>query len=269
MVSNRWFFVSLLLVFVLALTACNGDDDSSAETDDSQIRRFNWDTSADTILFRLDEIPYEETEARIANRIPLCTIWGDGRLVWVNHLEDETEILEARLTDTQIRDFVEDVIGFGFYGWEDDIIPPDQPNLELRSMSLNLYDNARTVERYSSWPNDGFDRLYDQCSTLSEARALFLPSGGFVRAYVVEKPDSSIPTMEWGRGAPFKMADVAANDTPVWLEEPYYLTELWRHLRRIGQVYVSELGVYYDVALEVPGISRNAPPTEVATTPEG
>ncbi len=266
MLSNRRFVLGLMLVVLMILAACNGDDQSSDEnSSNEQIRRFNWDKSADIILFRMDEIPQEESEAQIANRIPLCTIWGDGRLVWVNHLRDENEILEARLSDEEIRDFVEDVIGYGFYSWEEDLVPPDQRNIERRIITLNLYDNARTVERYQAWPNQSFDRIFEQCSSLSAPAHISL-EGGFVRAYPVEDPIPSVRSMEWGRGAPFRMADVAASGSPVWLDEPYYLEELWTALRQIGPMYVTELGDYYEVVLEVPGISRNAPPTEVVPT---
>lgn len=258
------FFRKRLLVLgillIALLVACSGDDDNpdNSSNEDTSLRSFDWDHSPDAILLRFDQIPEGETEAYVTNSVPLCTIWGDGHLVWVNFVGSDAEVLEARLTDDQIRDFVEDIIGFGFYSWEDDVIPPLADNVALQSLVLNLFDNPKTVERYGDWPNNSFEQLITQCRGLSSTPALVVPNGGWVRAYPIEF-DSQAIWQEWPRNAPVKMVDVAASDTPTWVEGAW-AAELWGYTRTISLVQVTEMGDAFEISMQVPGISRTAPP---------
>lgn len=256
----------ILISLILILAACSGDDNNQGNNseDGESPRLYDWDHSADYIVFRMDQIPSVETEAYITNSIPICTIWGDGRLVWVNYVSSTAEVLEARLTTEQIRGFIEEVIRFGFYGWEEDIVPPIAENPTLQTITLNLFAEERTVERYGDWPVNAFDRIAEICSNLSSERALFVPTGGWARAYPIEF-DNQLPSQEWPRHAPFRMVDLAASDTPIWVEGAW-AAELWNYTREISLVQVTELGNAFEVSLEVPEISRSSPPPPVVVT---
>jgi hypothetical protein len=261
----------LVVLLMVGLAACgNGDDDGQGNDDNpndgpSDLGLFEWDRSPETIIFRVDDQINTETPADTANDIPMCTLWGDGRLVWVNVLSGNTEVLEARLNDDQIRGFIETVIRTGFYDWEDNIIPPDSDIHVLESITLNLYESSRTVQSYFGWPADGFEALREGCANLSEARALVVPTGGWMGAYEVEI-ESNAKVIPWPRSAPFSLAEIAASRTPRWIETPW-AEFIWSNVTREGgNVQVREADKAYAVSLQVPGISRDAPPAPASET---
>ncbi|NDJ85960.1 MAG: hypothetical protein GYB66_08750 [Chloroflexi bacterium] len=249
------------IITLLTVAACNGDDNANNDngSDEGQPRLYDWDRSADAILIRIDEVPLSEREAYRINTIPLCSIWGNGRIIWSNNVIDTNEILEGRLSDETIRGFIEDLIGYGFYSWEEDIIPPVDEDLTLQSITVNLYSDPRTVERYGNWPGQSFDEIVTLCHNLAEERAQFVPlSGGWVSAYPIEF-DTAYKSQEWPRNAPFTMAELAASETPFWVEGAW-AAELWQYTREVSIMQVTERGEAYEVAMQVPGISRSSPP---------
>ncbi len=256
-------FVSLLLISLLLLAACGKDDnknkDDGNSSNNDNLGLFEWDRSPDTIILRMDDQANFEPQAYFDNDVPLCTLWGDGRLVWVNLLSGRSEVLEARLTDDQIRSLIETIIRTGFYDWQNDIVPPSTDNPVLESLTLNLYDSSRTVERYSPWPANGFSTLRQTCADLMETRALVQPTGGWMKAYEVES-DANAKIIPWPRTAPFTLEELASSGTPRWIETPW-AEFVWTNItRELGTVQVREGGKSYLVSLQVPGISRDAPP---------
>ena len=260
---KRLIFICVLsLLSIVVLTACSNDGDTE-KVDDNQINRLDWDRSADSILLRIDEIATSESQAYIINTIPPCTVWGDGRLVRLNYLGDTSQVLEARLSDEQIRELVENMIGLGFYSWEDDIIPLDTEDPTLQSISLNLFDNPKTVERYDNWPNNGFDQILGLCAGSSATTALVIPDGGWVTAYILDNFDNEGPLLDWPRSAPFTLAELASSDEPRWVDGDF-AQSLWLDvIRETGIVQLLENGVAYELAMEVPSISRTSQPAPV------
>ncbi|MCB9438063.1 MAG: hypothetical protein H6673_13885 [Anaerolineales bacterium] len=252
-----------LLLVLLLITACSGDDKNTDNAADSNLRRFDWDRSATSILFQIDEVTTTNTEAMIKNTIPQCTIWGDGRLVWTNYVEASNEVLESRLNDEQIRSFVEFVIGNGFYSWEDSIVPPADFEPVRQTMTLNLYGEQRTVERYGDWDENRYQTVLDRCRTLADARALVVAQGGWIRAYPVERDDSTIQS-PWQRNAPIDLAELADQGTATWVDG-YWAATIWELTRSIQPVQFLERGNAYLISIEVPGISRAAPPAPQST----
>lgn len=266
---NHWRFIKRLLficsmglLLLVGLVACSNDSDPE-NVDDGQINRLEWDRSDNSILVRVDEIATYESEAFKINAIPLCTVWGDGRLVVLNYVGDTSEVLEARLSDEQIRELVEKMIGFGFYSWEDDIIPAGVDDATLRSITLNLFDNSKTVERYDDWPNNGFDQILSLCQGISPSRATFVPAGGWVNAYVLDEYDDEGRSVDWPRNAPFTMAELVGSDEPRWVDGAW-AQEIWTFTREAGTIQILESGVAYEFSMEVPDISRTSQPAPVS-----
>lgn len=246
------------LLVLLVLTACSGSKNSTDNNAQSNLRRFDWDRSATSILFQIDEVATTSPEAMIKNTIPPCTIWGDGRLVWTNYVDGTNEVLESRLSDEQIRSFVEYIIGNGFYSWEDSIVPPADFDPIRQTMTLNLYGEQHTVERYGDWEGNRYPVILQRCGQLAEARALVVAQGGWIRAYEVEPSTSAIQT-PWQRSAPVELATLVAEGTAVWVEG-YWAADIWDITRSVRIVHFLERGKSYLVSIEVPGISRAAPP---------
>lgn len=247
----------LLALAVLLLAAC-GDD--AKDGDGSQLGLFDWDRAPETIVVRLDNRPTEESPAFLLNSIPPCTLWGDGRVVWSTLTEHGAEdILEARVTDDAvIRAFLEDIIARGFYDWEDELIPPGEDNPVIESITVSLYDEVRTVRRYSSWPQNSYNHILERCGQLSSTPVRVLPAAGWVSAYEIAR-DPSAPAWLWPPDAPFTLRDLAASQEERWLEHRL-ASEIWLSAReRRGDTQIIErTGEAYQVAIVVPGYSRDA-----------
>jgi hypothetical protein len=257
-------FIALWILAFL-LIACDSDTGGGAS---NQSRLFDWDDSADFILFRMDAIDTEISdyaELQLANTIPDCTIYGSGRSVMTSESDGENEVLEARLTEDRIRAFLEDVIGMGYYSWEDDLLQ-EGSDTTLRSISLNLYAEARTIERYGEWPVDAYERLADMCRNLSTRRALVAPlQGGWLR--VVPAPDAEfgLGAQQWPRTAPFSLQDVAISGSPLWVDDRDWAQYLWEVALESELVPIYERDRAYYISFQIPGISRSAPPLPLET----
>lgn len=253
----------ILLLMTVALVACGGgnsNNDTNPE-DDTQRRLFDWERNSDYVLFRIDVIDEAQPESVITNTIPPCTIYGDGRLIFSVVTEGGLQVLEARLSEAEIRAFVETVIGRGFYSWEDDVFSNADLN-RIESISLNLYAELRTVERYGDWPLEAYQTLISDCQNLSERRAVFQPlNGGWLRAIPIDTYDRQAEFIEWPNRIPFTLGEVAASGSPQWVSDPTIATFLWNSTalteRAIPIVIRDEV---YLITFQVPGVSRTSPP---------
>ena len=259
-------FLWLLVVLALLLTACAGDDDNDSTTDEpaGQLGLFDWRRDADSIVVRVDSQLGADDPALMLNNIPPCTLWGDGRLVWTTFNEyGEEVVLEARLDDTQVRQFLEDIIARGFYDWEDELLPPTSFDLVLESITVSLYDEVSTVRRYSNWPQNGYATILETCRTLSATPVMVRPESGWISAYEVPF-DNEAPNWTWPPSAPFTLKELAESGEARWLEGSL-ATQSWQAAREgYGDMQTQERGgTAYHIAIVVPGYSRDAlPPPE-------
>lgn len=253
--------VQLLFCLFLAVivSACNGNSDGdSSNNPQEDLERLTWDTSPETIIFRIDNITPTDSPARITNEIPLCTLWGDGRMVVVDNTVSPEQALQTRLDDEAITAFIREVINVGFYSWENDLLEPASLNPAKESITLNLYNEPRTIERYSAWPVDGFERLWSLCREVAGLVPL-VPVGGWLTATEVPR-DTALPAANWITGAPFTLAELAQQTTPRWVESPLIDEFIWQLLRSTSNVQLLEADKAYEVALQVPGVSRDSLP---------
>jgi len=257
--------VALVLASTLLVSACSDATSNGSPT--ASAPPIGWDTSPNSILFRLDRTLNGETTVNAHNRLPLCTLFGNGHLVWVNPTPPNGEqALEAQLDISTVESLLDFLIKqqqfFSIPDYAANELPPNG-QYTMESISLNLNSTARTVRSYAHWPGDEFQTLLDKCGHLSEQPVLYVPTGAWLEVYSVGGPDAD-PQILWTGAAPFHLADVAAAGKPVWLTGDL-LGTLWRVIHRsLGAVQWIENNKAYQVALEVPDISRDAP---VAPTP--
>ncbi len=261
--------ILLILIVGLALAACG--DESPAENDNADsggdLGLFDWERNAATIVARLDSLPDQESAALITNSIPPCTLWGDGRVVWTTRDDSGAEaVLEARIDEVTMRGFLEDIINRGFYDWEDEMIPPSTVDPVIESITISLYDEVRTVRRYSNWPQNSFARILANCQTLSDQPVLVQPTAGWISAYPIPR-DTMAPSWPWPANAPFALQELTENGESRWLEGSL-ATEVWLSAREDrGDIQVIERNdAAYQVAIAVPGYSRDAalPPEDTS-----
>lgn len=222
-----------------------------------------WDKTPGTIVVRLDRLVDKEPDYQRLNRIPPCTLYGDGRLVWVNNVPPSgEEVLEAYLDDVAVRGFIEFIIREKrFYDVPDyaaQELPPTE-TAAMDSITLNLTGQQRTIRSYRPWPENMYFSILETCGRLSNTPAQFLPVWAWASAYSVPSA-AAASRIGWPPTGQFKMAELAASGDRVWISGPT-LRQLWNIQRAsFGTVLWIEGDKTYQVALQVPGVSRDAPP---------
>lgn len=262
--KSVWFILICILSALLA--ACGGDDSGDATSEgNQQLGPLDWNRDPNNIILRVDQRLNEGPPAQLLSEIPLCTLWGDGRIVWVNRVTDggsslRTEILQSRLTDDAIRSLIENVVFTGFYDWESNFLIPDFDNPLIQSISLNLFAEERTVSRYTDWPVDGFERIRQACAQASTTPITYLPEGLWVSAYEIIY-DTNYSYWRWyEEAAGFQLSEVSNGQAPRWITGDLAKQVFTNTLLSSNTSYVLEGDIAYSLAIQMPGITRDAPP---------
>lgn len=256
--------VFVLLAAVLALAACAGDAGPPAGAAfDSVIQ---WDRDPNHIVFRAQVVGGDEEDAfRRRNEIPLCTVFGDNRVVWTNELGGwETQVLIDKVSDVPIQDFISTLtVARQFFNFEaraDVQVPSGQaPVVETLTVAVN--GRTHTTDSFSGWDIDYFLEVVDDCRKISSAPALFEPEGAWLTINEVAY-DPTAPIVAWdGDAAGLSFAEMQASGTPQrWLTGPN-LKILWELIRTSSpRLLFGEDEATFEIALEVPGIHPGAPP---------
>jgi hypothetical protein len=268
LLPNALIYV-LLVVVVTACGGSGGGTSAPSVTQESAGPVINWDKSSGTVVVRLDRLIENEPKVQRLNRLPACTVYGDGHVVWVNTIPPNgEETLEAYVGEVGFRAFLEFIIrDQKFYSIPDyaaDELPPAQDSA-LESITLNVNQAMRTIRSYRAWQGNTYGAILERCRKLSDTRALYVPSGGWVTVFEQPRKPGSLEN-GWPPTAPFKMAEAAASGAAVWVQGAA-LRQLWNVQRQtLGQTLWLEKDKAYRVAIQVPGISRDAPPAPPGST---
>jgi hypothetical protein len=252
----------LLMAFLLMLAACGSQ--SPADQASSGNGVIQWDRSPQTIVFRADVVGGDTANTfRARNEIPLCTIYGDNRIVWTNELSNfEIQVLWDKLTDQQIQDFVSYltvVQRIYTYDAQADLQPPSAVSPVVETLTIFVNGRTHTTDSFANWENDYFKNTVTTCKTISTTPVLFEPQGAWVSAKQVDY-NSNVPSLLWdGDAAGLRLADLASSDERKWITDQN-LKILWNIMRTSSPLtQFNEKETSYEVALEVPGVNREAP----------
>lgn len=257
----RWIIAVLLLL----LAACHPpptNDENATNTDPNLVQ---WDRSPQTVIFRADVIG-GDSAFLARNAVPNCTIYGDNRMVWVNELGPfQIEVLEDRLPDGAISAFIQYLtVNERIYTFEAGMPTVQAQSFGLKPVVETVLVNVSGAEHHadslSDWDDQWFSRVLDACKRLAQAPVLVQPTGGWLAAQPVSY-DMQKPLVIWDADVP--LADAPA-DAPLWFSGDK-AAQLWTTLHSLPSNVIFQDGdAYYEVALQVPGITRDAPPA-----PEG
>lgn len=254
------------------VVACNDTTDSTQDTssdvpdDQQQLGLLEWDRDPSNIVLRVDRQLIEGDPVEMGNAVPLCTVWGDGYITWVNTVptaderEQRIEILESYLTDEQLRTLIEAIIFSGFYNWESNFLIPDVNAPVIERITLNLFSENRTVSRYSDWPVNGFERILEACTQATDSPALYQPDGVWLSAVEVPYMDGVGHWRWYTEAAGFNLSAVSDGQSPQWVTG-----ELARELWTVTILASAESRVLdgdqaYRLIVQAPMLTRDAPP---------
>ncbi|MCC7207253.1 MAG: hypothetical protein IT323_08105 [Anaerolineae bacterium] len=252
----------LILALAVLASACTGTATPDA-TQPPGGGIFEWDPTPGAVLVRVDRLIENEPAYERQNRVPPCTLFGDGRVVWTNATPPNgEEVLEAYVGEGAIRAFLEFIVrDQQFYAVPDyaaQELPP-AGDAALTSITLAVNRDVHTVRSYREWPNNVYIAILNRCRALSDSPALLVPTGAWLSATETAR-NSDIAEVYWPPAGPFRMADLAASGEARWVEGPA-LAQFWTYQRRtLGQVNWLEDDKAYRVVIQAPGVSRDSPP---------
>jgi hypothetical protein len=260
-------FDRFFVLLVILLVGCQPTPQTSNDGFGANNSALNWDRSPTTIIFRADIIGgNREQEFFARNEVPLCTVYGDGRVVWTNEVASSNqEVLFDQLSDDVIRTFIDTLtITEQFFSY------PGQADLQLPSavapvyevMEVNVSGQSFKTDAFSGWPADYFPRILDRCRTLSQTPILFEATAGWLSVVPVPA-DLEAPTYQWEpNAAGISLAEIAASNERRWItgSNPRVLFNLLQTTPSNARML--ENGSYYQIAVEVPGVTRYSPPAQ-------
>jgi len=204
------------------------------------------------------------------NRIPLCTIYGDGRVVWVSG--ENNEVLFDILTPAEITDFVTYLTVeerfFTFRAGLDSLLPsPEFPITDV--MMLQVNDVSHRTDSFGDWTEDYFERILEVCTTIGDQPRRFQPSEGWFSVEIVSY-NSSLPSVPWYvEASGLDLEEVAEMPaSSIWLENQL-VVPIWTTIQENGGVLqFNQDGVEFLGVLRVPGVTVDAPPPPIGDSKE-
>lgn len=250
-----------LLLILLPLAACRITEAPTASPPipEGLIR---WERSPESIVFQADVRGGSDDISRLGD-IPLCTIYGDNRIVWVNELDAfHVEVLYDTVSNAAIYDFVAYLtVNERIYTYA--ALADPQQTAEtapvVETVTLNVNEREHSADGFSGWDGGWFSRVLRACHRISQTPILFAPTGGWV---TVEASEYNIqaPNVNWSPGAALNFANIAASGEPQWVTGADIVT-LWNYLHSMpSSLRFYQNDGYYRAALQIPGISRTSPP---------
>lgn len=252
-----------LLPILILMAGCRTAEPSLNPPAAQNQRVIQWDRSPDNIIFQADVAGGPDTITRLSE-IPLCTIYGDNRVVWTNELDAfNVQTLYDFVSDETIDSFItyltvqERIYTFEAFAAEQ-TTPEVVPIVE--TVLINVNQRLHTADAFSGWDADWFARVLRSCQRLSQTPILFEPDGAWLT--VATAPyNTEAPIIVWNpQDTGLSFADALASSQPRWITGSNVLP-LWNALNTLPSALLfSENNQYYQVAVQVPGITRNAPP---------
>jgi hypothetical protein len=242
-----------LLALSLAVLACSTLLPPRPET--------AWDPDPAAVVLQVTNccgfVPYEVA----LNYIPDATLWGDGRIVWVEAGPGgQRRVLEGRLTPDEQRGFLDRIAAAGFFGWESNYGDYSVTDLASRCLTVTLAATRHQVCEYYRGAPAAFDDLYAAAAQgAGAAGADFVPERGYLSARELEGFEPGTTTVvPWpAEAAGFPLAEAQGGR---WVEGEA-LRAAWEAVNANfwGQA-VEDAGRYYQLVVQVPGLSQSEPP---------
>lgn len=258
-----------VIFLALVLVACGGDegDTSTSQSGDSPLNVIQWTKDPLSVVFRADIVGGNPDPIEVALRVPECTIYGDGRVVWiVQGNEGNFNVLFDFLSDETIQEFVSwlaiDQKIYSFEeGYKNEL--PQRAIPIYRQLYINVSGLVHITDDFAQWEDSQYyENILARCQSLSRTPRRFQPEGAWVLSeFVTDVRFVSYPIVYWdAEAAGFSFSIMAVDNSPQWVEGNT-IRVVWQYLIETpGTVLFEDALGRYRVAIQVPGVTLNAPP---------
>jgi hypothetical protein len=251
----------IIMILISLLAACQPG--VTVTPSDEDVVQWNKDPYA--VLFRAEIIGGDTADAfYMLNDIPACTIYGDGRVVWV--VEDSggpRQVLFDYMPQPDIANFVVELgIRRKFYDFKEGypLLIPSSTKPVYERLTLENNGVKYASDSFSEWPFDYYNQSLQLCIAQAKTPRTFEPDGAWISAQQTEY-DARTPSIFWdSEAAGLSFLNLASTKERRWLEGSL-VKILWHALQDNGMsVQFGEADNYYQIALQIPGVTRDAPP---------
>jgi hypothetical protein len=243
-----------VLFLSLVLVACRAELLNSTPTQPG----VTWDSDPSTLILRHYS---PSTTAGLAGAfdrryyIPEVQLWGDGRILWVTRDGSGRRIMEGKLTSGQMRALLGQIVGAGFFDWEETYYTPGGHSFPFMHLQVNLADRTKEIKVHGGAPVP-YPALVELLqSGAGAAGQPYVPARGFLTA----SPGPAGPTgTPWPAGTSVTPDQVGAG---IYIEGDA-LAFAWNLVNSnpTAPVYVQFGGQTYHIMVQVSGVSYFEPP---------
>lgn len=242
-----------LTALTLAALACNALSTPGPEV--------TWDTSPDKVIIRATFCCGLVPQGYALNYIPDVQVWGDGRLIWVQTSNGgERRVLVGHLSESEMKALLQRVVDEGFFGWKDNYADYTVTDMPSQCLSVEFATQSKSVCEYYQGAPQAFHELYAYVAGgAGTTGADLVPAKGYLTAYPqtfsgpAPQADLHWPAASLG----FSLSEAAGGK---WVEGEA-LELAWRVVNtKLWGGVVQDGEAYYQLTVQVPGVSQNAPP---------
>ncbi|MDX1520832.1 MAG: hypothetical protein R3264_04340 [Anaerolineae bacterium] len=226
------------------------------------LEEVSWNTDPEAVIISATFCCGFTTRTTVMNYLAAATIFGDGRIVWVEtDLNGGRQVFEAKLDPDQLSGLISRIEADGFFDWEDRYANENVADAAEQCLSVNLNPQQKQVCEYVEGAPPAFHQLYDDLDGgLGLSGTAFVPERAYVTATPLEgfsAGDGPPITGEWP--ADELGVSLADYQTGTWLEgEP--LATAWQIINQNWQIgLVQEGDTVYELWLQLPALSLAAP----------
>lgn len=220
----------------------------------------NWERAPLSVIFRAEATRNTTDTFENRSEIADCAVYGDNRVVYTASNGLGINVAWQRVDDEPIRLFVDDLVNtFEIYNQRAglDALPAEQRPLLTETVLLVVNGQAHYADSYGGWTEDFYRRITERCRAIADSPSELLPASGYVSVQPVSYNENQ-PSMEWDAASGIDLSALGAERR--WFTGAALQT-LWTAQRTAGAgIQVRQGENVYLVAVEVPGVSRYAPP---------
>ncbi len=209
------------------------------------------------------------TQELVRPYIPEAQLWGDGRLLWIEHQADgERQVFMRQLSASEMAASLQEMIAAGFFGWDEQYVGEPVVDSASKCLTVTLTDQTKTVCETHGGAPGAFDTLFDWLSQGAGANGtLYLPETAYLTGFRLE--DTGVPLPEPEVAWPRTLSHIPVGDaiSGLWIEGEDLLP-LWEAANQnpYHMPVVEDNNDRYRVILQVPGVSWLEPDTTALDT---
>lgn len=239
------------------------DTDNNSSTANPVAVRWNQDPAA--LIISATFCCGFTTQLVPLNYLADASVWGDGRMVWVEYSQNDgsRRVLEGHLTQEQLQAFLQKAAEAGFFSWEDRYADESIADIPDQCLSIQLESQTKQVCEYAKGAPAAFHQLYDEIAGGAGATGTdYVPEKGYFQALKVEgelSPTTSADTVWSPETMGFSLEEAIQGR---WLEGET-LKKAWDMVNANWQgVIIQEGDTFYQISIQIPDISFTQPPVQ-------